>query len=634
MRLPRRPSPWLVAVASVAMAMTACTGPADPAPPASVAGPVDVRVAFVGDLSFDAAAQVVSPAASAIQLAFDEANERGDLLAIPEFVPMDTQGDAERASSFATDIANDPTVVAVIVAPFWNEPAAFGDRLDAAGVPTLSLSTAGDALAEQGWTRWWRAVPRASDLAGSLTAAVRASAGSRGAVCLAGDDTVQAASLAAQLRRSLGRRVAADLTIAAEDAVPGAVGVIRTAGCSTVAWTGFDPLAAALVEALRADGPDGVRLVGSDAMKGERFLTDARGGADGTVVTCPCVDLTTSTKIDDQRFVHDFQSASGSPPGVYAVEAWDVASMLLDAFRRGAVDRRAIAEDLSGADPYVGLAGSYVFDADGELERASIRVIAYRAEGLRWLPVAADPGAVSLPVRTRGYLAIGSCRLGRPFRFLQQGEPAGFEVDLLDRVATRLGVVPVWSELPCDAALRALERGRLDAVVAPPGDLPIGTPASRVVLALDAALVVVGDRPPVADPASTLGPGDVVGVVDDPIVRSWVTTILGGGEVRLVPLTRERAYARLGRGSLDAVADLEFAAWAAVERRPGLWVVGGHPTGQLDVVAGSSADAEVLGAIDRALGRLIAGGRYALLFGSYFPGAPIPGSVGGSAAQG
>ncbi|HEY7667653.1 MAG TPA: transporter substrate-binding domain-containing protein [Actinomycetota bacterium] len=633
--MPRRPSPWFAAVALLALAASACTGPADP--PAAAASPRDppeIRVAFVGDLSFDAAAQLVSPASEAIQLAFDEANEGADLPAIPELLPMDTRGDPELATSFATEIANDPTVVAVIVAPFWDEPVAFGDRLDAAGVPTVSLSTAGEALAARGWTRWWRAVPRASDLAGSLTAAVRASAGSRGAVCLAGDDTDHASSLAAELRRSLGRRVAADLTIDAEDAVGGAVGVIGAAGCSTVAWTGFDALASALVAALRSEGLDDVRLVGSDAMKDERFLTDAEAGADGTVATCPCVDLTTSTRIDDLRFVHDFQSATGSSPGVYAVEGWDVASMLLDAIRRGAVDRDAIGDELAGREPYTGLAGSYAFGGDGELERGSVRVIAYRAEGVRWLPVATDPGAVSLPVRTRGYLAVGSCRLGPPFRFQRGGEPAGFEVDLMDRIAARLGLIPVWSELPCDAALRVLEGGRLDAVVAPAGDLPVGMPASRVVLALDAALVVSGDGPPVADPVSRLGPGDVVGIVDDAVARSWASTFLAGRGARLVPLPRARAYGRLERGSLDAVADLEYAAWAAIEDRPGLWVVGEHPTGQVDVVAGAGADAEVLAAIDRALGRLIASGRYGLLFGSYFPGAPIPASVGGSPGEG
>jgi branched-chain amino acid transport system substrate-binding protein len=604
-----------------------CTGVADPPRALPPAHPVPLKVAFVGDLSFDGATQVVSPAQDAIQLAFDQASERGGLPGVPELLPMDTGGDPDRAMSFATEIANDPAVVAVVAAPFWDEPVAFGDRLDAAGVPTVSLSTRGGPLGHA-WTRWRRAVAPGSEATGSVAAAVRAATGAQGSICLAGDGSEHAAWLSERLRRSLGGRVSADLTIAADDAVSGGVGVIRTAGCSTVAWTGFDPLASALVEAMRADGLDGVRMVGSEAMKGERFLDESHG-ADGTVVTCPCVDLTTSTRIDAQRFVHDYQSAVGSPPGVFAVEGWDAASMLLEQIRAGATDRDALGDGLAEATTYEGLAGPYAFDGDGEIERGSARVIAYRAEGLRWLPVAEDQGAVGLPVRTRGYLAVGSCRVGAPFRFRRDGQPAGFEVELIDRIAARLGLVPIWSELPCADALRALDDGRLDAVLAPVGELTAGTPTSRVLLALDAAIVTGGDARPAIDPAETLGPGDTVGVVDDPAVAGWAEEALGEDGVRMRSLPRARAYTRLERGSLDAVADVEYAAWAAIERRPGLWVFGGYPTGQLDVVAGSGHATAVLAAIDRALGRMIETGRYALLFGGHFPGAPIPPSTGG-----
>jgi ABC-type amino acid transport substrate-binding protein len=398
-----------------------------------------------------------------------------------------------------------------------------------------------------------------------------------------------------------------------------------------VAWTGFDPLASALLDALGSDGLGDVRLVGTDAMKDERLLTETERGADGTVVVCPCVDLTTSTRIDAQRFVNDFQAASGSPPGVYGVEGWDVAGMLLEAVRTGATDRATVSAALVGGDTYEGLAGPYTFRPDGELDRRAVRVVAYRAEGLRWLPVGSDPGGVELPVRTRGYLAIGSCRRGPPFRYREGGRLTGFEVELADRIATRLGLVPIWSELPCARALSALDAGRLDAVVAPLGDLRVGTPASRPVLALDAALVVAGPAPPVTDPSDALGSGSAVAVVDDPIVRAWATSVLGRAGVRLAVLPRGRAYARLERGEVDAVADLEFAAWAATEHRPGLWVSGGRPTPAVDVIAGSGVDAEVLAAIDRALARLIATGRYGLLFGARFPGAPIPAAVGGTA---
>ncbi|MFN8232522.1 MAG: hypothetical protein U0V56_03295 [Actinomycetota bacterium] len=123
-------------------------------------------------------------------------------------------------------------------------------------------------------------------------------------------------------------------------------------------------------------------------------------------------------------------------------------------------------------------------------------------------------------------------------------------------------------------------------------------------------------------------------VVDDPVARSWAASSLGPAGVRLLELPRDEAYVRLERGRVQAVADLEYAAWAAIEHRPGLWVVGGHPTNAVDVIASSGAGAEVLSAIDRVVGRLIGSGRYGLLFGASFPGAPVPAAVGEAADVG
>ena len=625
----RRPTTWLAVLAVWVTTASSCTGGgADPIDPTRTDA-VALKVAFVGDLSFDGATQLVSPAQGAIELAFAQAVERGDLDVVPELVPMDTEGDAAVAGSFATEIANDPTFVAVIAAPFWDEPVAFGDRLDAAAVPTVSLSTMGEELSQRGWTRWWRAVAPGSDIAASVTAATRGTSEPDAGVCLVGDDTAHAAALVTDLRVSLEGRIAVDLAIAGEDGVPAAVAAIAAAGCRTVTWTGFAPLASALLRGLVAEGID-ARFVGADALKDDRFLADSGGAADGTVVVCACVDVTTSAAIVAQRFVHDFQSAVGSSPGVAAVEGWDVAGMLLAAIVAGASDRMAVARHLSSSGTYDGLAGSYAFTVDGELDRRSSRVVAFRAEGLRWLPVGRGAGASELPVHTRGYLAVGSCRVGRPFRYRRDGRLVGFEVELISLVARRLGLTPVWSDLACDDALDAVQSGRLDAAITPRAAVTAGTPISRVTLVLDAALTVRGDLPPTSDPLDRLDGSDVVGVVREAGVEEWVGASVVATGARTVQLARDRAYARLARGSLDAVADLEYTAWASVERRPGLWVRGGYGTGEVDVIATAGTEAEVLAAIDRVLGRLMASGRYAKLFGAYFPGAPVPAATGGS----
>ena len=128
-------------------------------------------------------------------------------------------------------------------------------------------------------------------------------------------------------------------------------------------------------------------LVGSSSMKTDLYLSTTDGAGDGTIVTCACVDLGSSTRPEVRRFIHDFQSRYGSPPGVFGAEGWDAGGMLLATFRAGAQDRRTVAAALSTVDGYEGLANTYRFDQDGELEPGSAQVHVFRAEGVRWDPV-------------------------------------------------------------------------------------------------------------------------------------------------------------------------------------------------------------------------------------------------------
>ena len=112
----------------------------------------------------------------------------------------------------------------------------------------------------------------------------------------------------------------------------------------------------------------GVRFAGMDAMKTDGYLVTADGG-EGTIVVCPCVDLTTSTGSEDGRFVHDYQSEYGSPPGVYAAEGWDAGGMLVEAFGAGAVDRAEVARAIGSMATFDGLANTYRFDPGGGLDQ-------------------------------------------------------------------------------------------------------------------------------------------------------------------------------------------------------------------------------------------------------------------------
>jgi len=62
------------------------------------------------------------------------------------------------------------------------------------------------------------------------------------------------------------------------------------------------------------------------------------------------------------------------------------------AFRAGAASVEAVLAMLGGTETYRGLAGTYVFQPDGELTRSSAPVRLYRDEGRRWIPLRSPVG--------------------------------------------------------------------------------------------------------------------------------------------------------------------------------------------------------------------------------------------------
>ena len=82
----RRPSTAAALVALVATLTPACTRGGEPS---LVPDPVPVKIAFLHDMSVPSSEQTVTPALFGLQLALQEALERGDLPVIPQVVGLD-----------------------------------------------------------------------------------------------------------------------------------------------------------------------------------------------------------------------------------------------------------------------------------------------------------------------------------------------------------------------------------------------------------------------------------------------------------------------------------------------------------------------------------------------------------------
>ncbi len=350
-----------------------------------------MKVAFLQDLSIPDHVDLVSPSFLAFDLVVQRRLE-GRGVAV-EVVQFDTGGDVSEAIEIAEQVAEDPSFVLAVAAPFWDEPPEVARLLAEAGVPTISLSQ----ISRSPWAAptpppgaavelWRRFVPDRGAEASLLAelADLRSPAGAAQPICLVNDGSPYGRGLAGQVAGAAGGSAA---SLDGSDPVA-AADAIATARCPVVVWSGFPPGARDLARAMREAGSARGRPVdlAGDALKTAIPPTSPAG--DGPVVgsvACACVDLSTDIDLRSRRFVNAYQAEHGLTPGVFAAEAWDAGRVTADAVASGATERASMRATLTSLRAYDGIARAYVFDGEGELVGASARL--FVASGTRWLPL-------------------------------------------------------------------------------------------------------------------------------------------------------------------------------------------------------------------------------------------------------
>ena len=85
-------------------------------------------------------------------------------------------------------------------------------------------------------------------------------------------------------------------------------GSIHASRCGALLWTGFPAGGETLRTELADAGMGSIPMVATDALKTETYLASTAGAGEGTVLVCPCADLSTAQDLEGQRFVHDYQA--------------------------------------------------------------------------------------------------------------------------------------------------------------------------------------------------------------------------------------------------------------------------------------------------------------------------------------
>ena len=251
-------------------------------------------------------------------------------------------------------------------------------------------------------------------------------------------------------------------------------------------------------------------------------------------------------------------------------------------------------------------------------------------------PEAAETGAADgegLPEFSTvedGVLTVGSDIPFPPFEFREGDELTGFDVDLMEEIASRLGLDEVrWVDTSFDTIFTQLAGGRFDAIASA---TTITEERSQIVsftepyyLAQQALTVNTAETPDLTS-VDGLSSGDVVAVQQGTTGEIWAReNVPEGVQIRSFPEAPD-TYTALEAGNVTAVVFDEPSALSEAERREDLEVVATIDTGERYGFPVNPENDELLEAMNAVLAEMIEDGTYDEIYSAY-PDLPPGGSI-------
>ena len=226
----------------------------------------------------------------------------------------------------------------------------------------------------------------------------------------------------------------------------------------------------------------------------------------------------------------------------------------------------------------------------------------------------------ALRTLTPGTLRIGTYFVNPPFEYVSNGQRMGFEVDLLNEIARRLALTPVFVNTEWETILQQMQAGQYDAIV---GGITI-TPEREQSLAwstpyMTTTLSIVVDRARspqirgIADLRSASVGVQVATTDYDIAVRMQQKGQIGS--VKVYPFDRiQDAMVDLAAGRITAVMKVyPVAAWLA-RQRANLGIVAEVPGDPQPLGIGfARTNPGLLRVVNRALADMKQDGTYARL---------------------
>jgi len=240
-----------------------------------------------------------------------------------------------------------------------------------------------------------------------------------------------------------------------------------------------------------------------------------------------------------------------------------------------------------------------------------------------------------------GVLQVGSCLDYPPFEAVKNGKEVGFDIEITDAIAEKLGVQVQWVKANFDTIFTAVAGHQFDMVAA--AVTATGKTGAKRAQTVDfsnyyynslQSLAVNPAETPSITSTDQLASGDVVGVQKGTTGEAWAQDNLAPNGVEIKTYTASPdSFRDLEGGAIQGVINDDPSSEAIVAQQfPDLKVVQTIDTNEKYALAFAKDTPDLLAAVNWALKQVIADGEYEQIFHTYFPDGQVPPEFAASGA--
>jgi branched-chain amino acid transport system substrate-binding protein len=354
------------ALAAAGLALTACGSTSSSSSTAGSSSGSDCtagqKIAFLGATTGPNGA-LGQNMVGGIKLALDAYNKQHSDCTIA-LKPFDSQGDPDQATTLATQIVGDSSIVGLVGPGFSGESLSTGKTFAAAGLPSISPSATNVTITQQGWATWHRVIGNDSAQGAAVAQYLKDTAKAK-KVFVVADDSDYGKGLAGYVKSGLGSLVGGTDSVATgQTDFSATVTAVKSSGADAMFYGGYYAEAGLLAKQLRQGGYNGLFMSGDGSEDAQFVKIAGAAAADGAILTAPAGPAPAS-------FDAKYQSLIGSPSGLYSTQAFDATNIFLAGIDAGKTSH-ADLNDFINSYTGTGVSGPIAFDSKGDIKQTAI----------------------------------------------------------------------------------------------------------------------------------------------------------------------------------------------------------------------------------------------------------------------